>query len=498
MKKSGSCFLKTKSNFNTLYFGNSDSSNAYTQSTEKESILKFELERCRDSIMRLRTELYDKMKEISMLKVHINKKDDEHQKILRVIEEILKQCDQSTATGFRAIEENLNTSFIPKDENSKNNEQCLGEMLHFNETQKKSLNELLFINGLKNQIYSLNEELEKKDKELNQLKKNKNSTNYIRLQNSYAKNFNELTQVKKQNEIIKTKMDDANNMLMSKKENNINLKNKLQKFQGKFKDYKEVTIKKTESLENKLKIAKERERECRIFHIQKITKNYKTPSNNLNNRNYVNNSTSDRDSTINVNNINISKLNEAETQLKQKSHELNTLKKEINNKNSDIKKLNKEKNNLNNQIKNLNNENNKILSQINNINKQIEELNNKNSDKEKENNELKSKIEECEEKYNEEHQNYLNNMENLKNKNKEIEELKKQIEELKNNNNKDEFFFTGIGAIGTRKGENNDDEKNDLNELSKIENKLDVSNKENIGQEGDISLNKLIEKSDND
>ena len=159
MKKSGSCFLKTKSNFNTLYFGNSDSSNAYTQSTEKESILKFELERCRDSIMRLRTELYDKMKEISMLKVHINKKDDEHQKILRVIEEILKQCDQSTATGFRAIEENLNTSFIPKDENSKNNEQCLGEMLHFNETQKKSLNELLFINGLKNQIYSLNEEL---------------------------------------------------------------------------------------------------------------------------------------------------------------------------------------------------------------------------------------------------------------------------------------------------------------------------------------------------
>ena len=86
MKKSGSCFLKTKSNFNTLYFGNSDSSNAYTQSTEKESILKFELERCRDSIMRLRTELYDKMKEISMLKVHINKKDDEHQKILRVIE----------------------------------------------------------------------------------------------------------------------------------------------------------------------------------------------------------------------------------------------------------------------------------------------------------------------------------------------------------------------------------------------------------------------------
>ena len=31
-----------------------------------------------------------------------------------------------------------------------------------------------------------------------------------------------------------------------------------------------------------------------------------------------------------------------------------------------------------------------------------------------------------------------------------------------------------------------------------VEKKLDISNKENIEQEGDISFNKLIEKSDNE
>ena len=48
------------------------------------------------------------------------------------------------------------------------------------------------------------------------------------------KNFNELRQIKRQNEIIKKRMEEASNMLMVKKEDNINLKNKLHEFQKRF------------------------------------------------------------------------------------------------------------------------------------------------------------------------------------------------------------------------------------------------------------------------
>ena len=62
------------------------------------------------------------------------------------------------------------------------------------------------------------------------MKKNKNNSNYIKLQNNFVKNFNELTQIKKQNELIKRKMEEATNMLMAKKEDNVDLKNKLKEF----------------------------------------------------------------------------------------------------------------------------------------------------------------------------------------------------------------------------------------------------------------------------
>ena len=105
MKTSSSGLLtQLKSNYFIAGPGLNQYSSGFIQSSEKANMLQFELDRSRDTIMKLRTDLLNKNKEISMLKVQKNKKDDEHQRILRVLEEILKQSDQSTGTGFKAIE----------------------------------------------------------------------------------------------------------------------------------------------------------------------------------------------------------------------------------------------------------------------------------------------------------------------------------------------------------------------------------------------------------
>ena len=278
MKSSNSGFLNhVKSSYFISGSGLNEYSAGFIQSNEKANILQFELDRSRDTILKLRTDLLNKNKEISMLKVQKNKKDDEHQRILRVIDEILKQSDQSTGTGFKAIEDYLkskNSKHISSEGDSKNkkDEERLDEirkMLHLNEEQKNTLREIVNINSLKNQINSLNVELNKKENDINQMKKNRNNSNYVRLQNNFMKNFNELTQIRKQNVLIKKKMEEATNMLMAKKEDNINLKNKLLEFQKKFKDYKEESTKRTESLEKDLHLAQEKERNCRIFHTNK-------------------------------------------------------------------------------------------------------------------------------------------------------------------------------------------------------------------------------------
>ena len=497
MKSSNSGFLNhVKSSYFISGSGLNEYSAGFIQSNEKANILQFELDRSRDTILKLRTDLLNKNKEISMLKVQKNKKDDEHQRILRVIDEILKQSDQSTGTGFKAIEDYLkskNSKHISSEGDSKNkkDEERLDEirkMLHLNEEQKNTLREIVNINSLKNQINSLNVELNKKENDINQMKKNRNNSNYVRLQNNFMKNFNELTQIRKQNVLIKKKMEEATNMLMAKKEDNINLKNKLLEFQKKFKDYKEESTKRTESLEKDLHLAQEKERNCRIFHTRKNMIYSNSNSNIINSSNLVNNSNNigtNENSKSNLNENDI-KLNEAEQEMKKLSNNLSGLKKEVSNKNNELKNLKNEKKELNNQIKNLSNDNNKYLNQLNTLNKQIQDLNNKNASIEKENNDIKQKIEDIDAKCEDEKLNYGGLKEILTEKEKEINELKKMIEDLKNKN-KDDLFFTGIGAIGKKKDEIVETDKNIAEELAQIEKKYIKANQENL--DGDLSLN---------
>ena len=136
---------------------------------------------------------------------------------------------------------------------------------------------------------------------------------------------------------------------------------------------------------------------------------------------------------------------------------------------------------LKKKIKDLSSNNNKYLNKINSINKQILDLNNANTNLEKENNELKQNIEEIDFKYEEEENKYKTLKEIMSEKDKEILELKRTIENLKKQN-KDNIFFTGIGAIGSKKEEIIETDKNFAEELEQIEKKF-----ENANFTGDLS-----------
>ena len=226
MKNSNSGLLSNlKSNYFISNPSLSDFSSNFFQNNEKANILQFELDRSRDTIMKLRTEILNKTKEISLLKVQKNKKDNEHQHIVKVLEDILKQCDQSTSTGFKAIEVYLNSKNIKNILNDtdlkdfKNDERLeeIKNMIHLNEEQINTLKEIVKINKLKTQIISLNEELNKKECDINMMKKNRNNSNYIKLKNNFVKNFNELKQIKQQNEIIKKKNGRSHQFINGKK-----------------------------------------------------------------------------------------------------------------------------------------------------------------------------------------------------------------------------------------------------------------------------------------
>ena len=373
MKPSSSTLLKTMKNsyFNSLIGSENVPQGTYNKTKEKISMLEFELERNRDIIIRLRAELASKNKEISLLKVNKNKKNEEYQKTMRVIEEILKQCDQSTTAGFNAIENSISMTDINNNNKNNNNNNKLpqiGDMLHFKGQHKKTMKEMVYISMLKQQINSLNEEMAKKDEEILELKKNRNSTNFTKLQNNFIKNFNELTQVKKENEFMKTRIEDVAHLLMVEREDNLNLKNRLQDFQGQFKDYKDITVRKTNELESLLVKAKKRERDCKIFHVRKGSSvsaiGLRNKEENYKNEKYEN---IDFDE-------NNSKLNE---EIKKMSKTMNLLKNDKNNKENEIKELKNENQELNLQIQNLVTEKNKLLQQNNTLNKQLQDLNNK-------------------------------------------------------------------------------------------------------------------------
>ena len=72
-----------------------------------------------DMIIKLKEEIKMKNKEIQLLRVSKTKKDEDYQKTMRVLQEIINKSDNATVKGMQLIDQNYRTQI----KKNKNNEQ---------------------------------------------------------------------------------------------------------------------------------------------------------------------------------------------------------------------------------------------------------------------------------------------------------------------------------------------------------------------------------------
>ena len=501
----------------------------FNKNNEKIEMLKFDLETTKDTIIKLKSELLNKNKEISNLKSNKDDKSLEHLFTLKLIATVLKLVDKDNTTEEQKSENennnnnnsNNNEKIEEKNNNGGNNDN--GNKNNENENKKeikeenenninsnsnnntkklppisnrsgqsqspskdnnKANKELLYINSLKLQINGLKELLNKKDEEIKEIKKNKTTLNYSKLQNNFEKNIAELTKFKKENELMKTKIEDVTNLLFLEKEGNKSLKSKLIVFQSSFKDFQENEDKKNMDLEARLVQAQEKERDCKIFHVRKASGPEYMGSRSSSRVNL------DKDMTDNE------RLEEADKQIKNMKKEIEEFKNKI----EDLKKNNEtfkeSKNESQKKVDELKEKNNIKKNEINNLNKKVKDLKNTQFNLDKENKINKNKLKTSTKNLKNEENKTNKIKETLNKKENEIIELKNQIEKLKQNNNfKDGMFFTSIGAKGKTKDEKVDDTEISIGkELAEIEQKYKMINEENAIKEEDKKEDESVNK----
>ena len=437
----------------------------YSKNYQKALALEFELGRSRDIIMKLKNDLSNKNKEIHLLKINKINIEEEHYKTLKTLKEFLKQSDNLTKETYKTIERTVNDNkklkldLSPQELEKEDSFPCLKKKIKVQNKNKRLMKDFIKIDSLKKHITNLNEELNKKNNIITELKNNKKATGYKELQNNFLNSCNEIKEMKKENEEIKLQIDNFANLLVMERDDNKNLKSKLQQFKQRFEVFKELSIKKVKKLDNELNIAKEKERN---FIIKKTGEKNKEKY-----ESYI------------------------------KNLEFNEMKKKIDEYQKDLKKNNDviKKYRTNNFTKN--EENKKLKSDKDDLVNENENLKNENKD-------LKNQIEDYKKKI----KNFEKEEKKWKEKEKEINKLKEQIKQLKKQlgleigeiDNDNKIFFTDIK---NNKEEENKQEKPNINEMEKKEEeqKNEENNKENnlnnkelnkIKEEGNI-----IQKEDN-
>ena len=242
----------------------------YSKNYEKALALEFELDRSRDIIMKLKNDLSKKNKEIHLLKINKITIEEEHYKTVKTLREFLKRSDNLTKATFKTIEKNINENNnkdigspeleSEKEENFPN----IKRRVKLQNKNKRKIKDFIKIDSLKQHIYNLNEELTKKNNLIKELKNNKKATGYKELQNNFLSSCNEIKEMKKENMEIKSHINDVTNLLIMERDDNKNLKNKLQQFKQRFEIFKELSIQKVKKLDDELNIAKEKERNYNI------------------------------------------------------------------------------------------------------------------------------------------------------------------------------------------------------------------------------------------
>lgn len=237
----------------------------YSQNYQKAKALEFEVERSRDTIMKLKNELSNKKREIYLLKVNKNTIEDEHFKTLKTLKEFLKKSDNLTKETYKTIERKIQTNNNFEQENSKpyseKDESYVNvkKKKSFKNKNKKKVKDNIKINSLRQYIFKLNEEINEKNGIISELKNNKKANEYKDLQNNFLSSCNEIKEIKRENMAFKLQVDNIIDLLIMERNENKLLRNKIIHFEKKFKAYKETSINKVKKLGVEVNLAKEKE-----------------------------------------------------------------------------------------------------------------------------------------------------------------------------------------------------------------------------------------------
>ena len=351
----------------------------HSQNFDRIKTQEIELEQCKDVIIKLKKQLSDTKNEVQLLKINKIILENEHYKTINNIKTFLKNSDPVYREQYKTIEQsnnniynNVNDELFDQAQNGEDNSKEMNEIDDNNmiiakktllnrRKNKMKIQKFLKLDSLKMHIYSLNEELIRKNNLITELQNNKKVRGYKELQKSLIKNCDQINErLQEENIELKSRIESLFHLL--KKEQNANraLKEKIRNFNHRFSLFKELSINKVKKLDQELSIAKEKERNLAIKIIgdedkEKIENHHKNAE---------------------YNNMK-QKISKYESDMKKNEEMIKKYKNENLNQREEIRKLKKEKTNLENKNKQIMEENEEMKSKIKEMNKKIIELENK-------------------------------------------------------------------------------------------------------------------------
>ena len=457
IKKSGSGLQLSKINtFNKL-----NDCFSYNKNYEKITHIEFEMERQKEILVKLKTEINNKSKEIKELTLRNQNEKNNQLKTIKLIEEILKIYNNKKESKLNSpkleIETEIDKNIIDNkikekkekekdlisntiDENDNdiynktniktfyttnnnfantNKNQILPKIkspkfkskLFINTNtfiKRKKNKDILYMKTLRNQINTLKEKLEKKKEEIFDYNSKCEENNIKNLENDILLNYDEIKELKYKNAEMLDKLEDFLENYYLQREENFLLRNKLNNFIDIFNTYKENTEKNNLILESKLKNLEEKNLRCIILHHNNFSK-YRED--------------------------NKSKLTKAGNIKEKIKEEIEELNKDIKSKKNNIIQNRNEIEILINKKKEINENIKKNEDNINKMNIQKEKSDKSNKEKEHKKINLKNKCKEIKLKY----KNLINQVnemnEMINKKDEEINIFKKQIEKLNSEKN---------------------------------------------------------------
>ena len=465
IKKSGSGLQLTKIN----KFSKLNECFSFNKNYEKISHIEFEIEGQKEKLIKLKTDINNKTKEINELTLKNQNQKIKYLKTIKLIEEILriynykkeskldspklkieteidkniidnkikdiKEKDLISSGGINSInEENDNDMFyksnaktfyttnnnfsnknhvLPKIKSPKLKTKLLINTNNF--FKRKKDKDILYITTLRNQIHSLKEKLEKKGEEILDYKSKCEENNNVNLEKDLISNYDKIKNLKYKNAEMFAKLEDYLENYLLQREENFQLKNKLKNFIDIFNTYKENTERNNLSIEKKLKYLEEKNLECIIFHQQKGKNSSKCLEDNR------------------------SKLTEAGNIIEKILGEIEEINKDLKSKKSNIIQHKNEIEILINKKKEIDENMKKNKENINKMNIQKEEKEKSKKEEEIKKINLKNKYKELKIKY----KNSINKVNEINGfinkKDEEINFLKKEIENL--NSSKNIFYY---------------------------------------------------------